>query len=154
MKSITLDYCWVCGVRFNDAKPAGPANREEHHIIPRQAGGTNGPTVSLCENHHGILHKIAVGLNSKKPKPYHHLISDLDQEQQKRLLYLASTAANAFRVTKNDPNKKRVLVMNLDGDVDAMIEKLKGVYPNANSRESIVKIAVHSLFNKHFLQRP
>jgi len=153
MKSITLDHCWVCNVRFNDVVNPGPANREEHHVIPRKAGGTNGPTVSLCDKHHTVLHKIAVSINSKNPKPYYHLVSDLSVDQQKKVLYLAGVAANAFAQTKNDPNKKRVVVISTDVQTEMMLSKLKTCYPQARSREDLIKIALQSLFNRHFQQR-
>ena len=153
MKSLTLEYCWVCNVRFNDVVNPGAANREEHHIIPRQAGGTHGPTVSLCDKHHTILHKIAVTLNSKNPKPYQQLISDLETEAQSKILYLAGTAANAFAATKNDPNKKRVVVITLDQRIEAVLNGLKTIYPKARGREDLIKIALIELFNRHFQQR-
>jgi len=153
MNSIRLDHCWICERRFTDASPPGPENREEHHIVPRQAGGVNGPTVSLCERHHGILHKIAMTLNSKNPKPYTHLIADLNADQQKKILYLATTAANAFKLTKDDPNKKRVVVLTLNPKLDAMIKALQTCYPQLRSREQILHLALENLYNRHFQNR-
>lgn len=150
MKSMHLPHCWVCQRRFTDVDPPGPENREEHHIIPRQAGGLHGPTVSLCERHHGILHKIAANMNSKNPKPYGHLVADLDPEQQKKILWLSATAANAFKMTKDDPNKKRVVVLTLNPQLDAMLKRLQSIYPQLRSREQVLQVAVESLYNKHF----
>ncbi len=150
MKSIKLDHCWVCETRFTDANPPGTANREEHHIVPRQAGGSNGPTVSLCDKHHTILHKIAATLNSKKPKPYGHLIADLDPGRQKKVLYLAGVAANAFAQTKDDPNKRRVVVLTMDRETEDLLNRLKACYPKVRSREALVKLALQSLVNRHY----
>ena len=65
-KQLVSDACWVCGVRFKTSLPPGPATREDHHIIPRNAGGEDGPEVSLCERHHAIAHKIAYTIQGKK----------------------------------------------------------------------------------------
>jgi hypothetical protein len=150
MEHIFLSHCWVCEVRFNTADPPGPANEERHHIIPRQAGGTDGPQVSLCDVHHTKLHKIALRLKSKKPY-FEFLVGESDPRKQK-LLWLASRVYNAFELTSGDPNKKVAVVLALDSKSQAMIDKLKKVYPNLRSREAILNLALTSLYNKHFLE--
>jgi hypothetical protein len=145
-----LPHCWVCGVRFSDQKPPGPANREEHHIIPRQAGGSDGPQVSLCDVHHTKLHKIALRLSSSKPH-FDLLIGEPDAAKHK-LLWLASRVFTAFEVMKNDPNKKVMVLISIDRQKQLMIDRLKKVYPKAKSRESIYDLALTSLYQRHFTQ--
>ena len=43
--------CIVCGCK---------ESLHEHHVIPRAYGGTNGPTVILCANHHNLVHTLAL----------------------------------------------------------------------------------------------
>jgi|SRR6185437_1280427 len=143
-----LPACWVCGTRFSDVVPPGPANREEHHIIPRQAGGTDGPLVSLCDGHHAKLHKIALRLSSKKPY-FDLLVGEPDAAKQK-LLWLASRVYTAFEAVKSDPNKKVMLVLTIDRRKQYMIEQLKKVYPQARSREAIYDLALSAFYQRHF----
>jgi hypothetical protein len=150
MDSIYLPHCWVCGVRFTDSRPPGPANREEHHIIPRQAGGSDGPTVSLCDGHHTCLHKIALCLKSKRP--YFDLVTGESDDSKKKLYWLATTVFNAFEATKNDPNKQVMTLMSLDRRQQIMIDRLRGVYPRLKSREALINLALESLYKKHFTE--
>jgi hypothetical protein len=149
MQSIcNLPACWVCGARFSDANPPGPANREEHHIIPRQAGGTDGPQVSLCDVHHTKLHKIANRLSSKKP--YFELLFGESDPNKKKLLWLASRVYMAFQAVANDPNKLKMVVLTLDSNKQKMLDQLKHVYPKAKSREAIYDLALQQLYQRHF----
>lgn len=147
-KSIYLPHCWVCSARFTDSRPPGPANREEHHIVPRQAGGTDGPTVSLCDGHHACLHKIALRLKSKRP--YFDLVTEEPDEAKKKLYWLATVVFNAFEATRDDPNKIVMSMMALDRKQQLMIERLRQVYPKVKSREALINLAIESLYRKHF----
>lgn len=146
---IVLPHCWVCGARFTDSNPPGPANKEVHHIIPRQAGGTDGPTVTLCDGHHAKLHKIASCMSSGKP--HFDLVTDEGPEQKKRLYWLASRVYNAFQLVKDDPNKLVMVIMTLDQKQQHMIETLRKIYPKAKSREALLNYALENLWRKHFL---
>jgi hypothetical protein len=147
-QSIRLDWCWVCERRFVDATPAGHVSRNEHHIIPRAAGGADGPTVSLCSDHHDALHKIALRLTSGKP--YFDLLAGENEEQRKKLYWLATRVYNAFQAVKNDPNKKAAVMIMLDRRQQFMITQLSKVYPQAKSREDILNIALETLYTRHF----
>src|SRR5690606_18118779 len=125
----------------------GPANREEHHVVPRAYGGTDGPLVSLCDGHHTALHKIAVALKSNKP--YHqHLTRDPEQDQ--KLMYLATVVVNAQAATTGDPNKKTMVVVSLDGVLAEKLKRLSKMYPQVGGRAALVKLAIESLYSKHF----
>ena len=149
MQSIcNLPACWVCQARFSDQNPPGPANREEHHIIPRQAGGTDGPQVSLCDVHHTKLHKIANRLSSNKP--YFDLLYGEQGDREKKLLWLASRVYMAFEAVKDDPNKKKMVVLTIDQKKQQMLDMLKRVYPQAKSREAIYDLALAQMYQRHF----
>lgn len=152
IKSIVLPHCWVCHDRFTDSNPPGPANKEVHHIIPRKAGGADGPTVTICDRHHAILHKIALRLSSKRKRPYHDLLIGETPETTQRVMWLAIQAYNAFELVKNDPNRKIMLIMGLSNDQQLMFDRLKRVYPTLKSRESIVDLALRALYAKHFTE--
>lgn len=150
MESLVLDYCYVCGTRFTDVRPPGTANREEHHIIPRQAGGADGPTVSLCDGHHAVLHKIASRMSSGKP--HFDLVTGESDANKQKLYWLASRVYNAFQLVKNDPNKKVMVIMTLDRKQQTVIDQLSKIYPRAKSREAVLTLALESLYKKHFIQ--
>jgi hypothetical protein len=147
-KLANLDHCWVCSARFTDCFPPGPANREEHHIIPRQAGGTDGPVVSLCDGHHTMLHKIAMRLSSGKP--HFDLVTGETDDRKKKIYWLATRVYNAFQAVSGDPNKKVMVLLELDRDQQERIAKLRKVYPKVTSREELFDLAIRSLYSKHF----
>jgi hypothetical protein len=146
--SLVLDHCWVCAVRFRDSNPPGPSVREDHHIVPRAAGGANGPTVTLCETHHQILHKIALRMSSKKP--HFDLVINESEERRRKLYWLATVVHNSFAATKNDPNKTVMAFITLDRKQQVMIEQLSKVYPQAKSREDVLCLALEAFYSRHF----
>lgn len=151
IKSMFLPHCWVCERRFIDSKPPGNATRNDHHIVPKAAGGVDGPQVSLCSDHHDTLHKIALRLAAKKP--YFDLVSDETDAQKKKLYWLATVAHNAFAATKNDPNKKVAAIVELDRKQQDQITQLMNVYPQCKSREAVLALALEALFSKHFSRK-
>lgn len=148
-----LPHCWVCGVRFTDSNPPGPANKEVHHIVPQQAGGTDGPTVTLCDTHHALLHKIALAFKSKSGRVHWsaYLKAEPPAHHQK-LMWLAGVVYNAFEAVKNDPNKRVFAVMALSQVDQKRLEALKKVYPKAKSREAVLKLALDFLYSRHFTE--
>lgn len=147
MRSIRLPYCWICKSRFLDAEPPGNANKEEHHVVPRAYGGLDGPTVSLCDSHHTAIHKVALLIEAGKP--YLEFTKNLDQEQLKKLLYLATVIVNAKLKTLNDPNKYSMVLVKLDRDLSEKVDKLQKIY--RVSRDNLVRLSIDSLYKKHFM---
>lgn len=136
-----LPYCWVCGCEF------GHSNKEErHHIIPRAYGGIDGPQVSLCDSHHTACHNIALKLYSKKP--FTELLTP-KEDQNTKILYLATTICNARILTEDDPNKKQVIIFAPKKEVFNKLKSLKRLYGNA-SRETLIELAINKLYNQHF----
>lgn len=123
--------------------------REEHHIIPRAYGGVDGPTVSLCEHHHATLHKMAVAM--KANKPYFQLTANHTPLQLRKLNYLATRVFEAEQLTRNDPNKRNMLMLSLTPDRVKKIEDLKRVLPAARSREAVLFAALDALHSRFFM---
>lgn len=141
-----LDACWVCGEVFTDR--GGTADREEHHVVPKQAGGVDGPQVSLCGRHHVALHKMAYRI--PKRKSVFEFTRGESEESVKKLIWLATRVANAFAAVKNDKNKLRFASVTLGAKHTTMVDKLKHIYPKAKSREAVLLIALESLYSRHF----
>lgn len=150
MDHLFLPHCWVCEARFVTSVPPGPETEERHHIIPRQAGGTDGPQVSLCPTHHKKLHNIALRLKSKKP--YFDMLNGEDDTRKKKLLWLAAKVFEAFERVKDDPNKLTMVVLTFDRRQSLMVDRLKKTYPSLKSREAIINLALENLYRKHFLE--
>lgn len=140
-KTTILPYCWVCKTPF------GPSiMREDHHIIPRAYGGIDGPQVSLCDSHHTALNNIALRLYSKRP--FTELLTNSD-DQNKKLMWLASVVCNARIATENDPNKKQILILSPKGETFNKLKQLKKIYGNI-SREKLIEFAIDKLYSQHF----
>jgi hypothetical protein len=135
-----LPHCWVCETRFSPS-----CKEERHHVVPVAYGGVDGPQVSLCDSHHSALHEIALKLYSRRP--YHQLLSH-DPKSNQKLLYLASVAYNARIATENDPNKKRVEVIPINGDTLHRIKSLQTIYKL--SREKLFKLAIDQMYSRHY----
>lgn len=146
-QSIALDHCWICKVRFIEA--GGTEQCHHHHVIPQAFGGTDGPTVSLCDSHHNKLHRIAVHL--KSGKAYFPLLVGEPKENVQGLLYLANAVYNAELATRNDPNKSASAMVTLNARHKAMIDQLKTINPRLRSREAVLLCALESLHSKHFM---
>lgn len=140
-RHIFLDHCWVCGLKFDHSN-----KKEDHHIIPRAYGGVDGPQVSLCDSHHTAGHNISLKLYSKKP--FTDLLTN-NEEQNKKLLYLATTICNARILTEGDPNKKQVIIFSPKKETLDKLKQLKRVYGNLG-REKLIEYAIDRLYYQHF----
>ena len=146
IKSMILDHCWVCNEKF---APKGTAQEEQHHIVPRAYGGSDGPIVSLCDTCHTRLHKAALCIEAKKPVfPF---INGLTQDQQQRLLYLSTCVVNAKLATKDDPNKCAVVTLQLTKKETDCIDKLKKAL-GVKSRMAVIKAAIFAEYNRRFIE--
>lgn len=138
--------CWVCKVRFKNSVPPGPANREDHHIFPRNAGGTDGPEVSLCDSHHSTIHKIAQRLHSKKP--FQDLLLGEQPTYHKQLLWLASMIVKAEQFAEDDPNKLLRNGVQLTSTEVAMLQQLQKI--TGKSRQELLRQSLYLLYQKYF----
>ena len=138
VSSMVLDRCWLCGVLKSDSKT------EEHHIVPRCYGGQNGPTVTLCSSCHTRVHEAAEGLYKGNP-----IVPYASQAERERCLYLATVIVNARIAIEraNDPNKRTVFTMWLDGDSHSTLVRLT---KHLNiSQKKVILFALKELAKKH-----
>lgn len=147
-KTIALPHCWICGERFVEF--GGTAVLEHHHVIPQAFGGTDGPTVSICDSHHTKLHSIAVQM--KTSKPYTSFLQGETSERAKKVLYLAQAVYNAQQVTRDDPNKLASTMVKLNARHKRQLDQLKAVYPKLKSRDAILLHALEFLHSRHFMK--
>ena len=145
--SLLFDYCWVCSKRFKTSVPPGPANREDHHMVPQNAGGTDGPQVSLCDSHHTVIHKIAIRL--KSGKQFKDFLNGEDKTSVKKLLWLATLIVKSERLVVNDPNKSFSSGISLSKTDIAMLNRLRKVFPKS-SRSDLLKAGLNILYKKYF----
>ena len=136
------DACWVCGVRFKISVPPGNANRELHHLYPRNAGGTDGPIVSLCERDHSSLHKIAERIHGTRS--YNDMLVTETPLASRRLVYLAICVVRAERIARADPNKYTRGGFSFTPDQMKILEILQKRFPN-RSRTDIIAAALKNL---------
>lgn len=103
-------YCWICNRDFVSVAGVTTAVANEHHVVPRSLGGTNGPTVSLCSEHHDLMHAVAEQLVRDTPiAQVMPLLQGLAPPMQQRLLYLADVIIRATRAFADDVNKPYLL---------------------------------------------
>lgn len=138
--------CWVCGVRFKSSTPPGPAHREDHHIWPQNAGGTEGPLVSLCEPHHSGAHKIALKLHAKQS--YAKLMHGESKTAMQKLLFLALNIVKFELATKDDPNKLLRNSVQLTPAETQMMERLQS--STGKSRSDLFRAGLQLLYKQVF----
>jgi hypothetical protein len=128
--------CWVCAQRFKDSVPPGPAVRNDHHIFPVNAGGADGPLVSLCVTHHNVLHEIAKRIQGKAD--FKDLLAGEATTHYKKLLWLASCVVKAEAAAEDDPNKHLGVSFKLSVEEVAVLDKLRRHYGNASRKELVM----------------
>jgi len=143
---LTGPACWVCGVRFKSATPPGPANREDHHICPRNAGGTDGPLVSLCDSHHTGLHKIAQRIQRRAK--FDDLLHGEAAESVKKLVWLAGQVVVSEQRGDADPDKRLVGSVSLSQQETEMMKKIQSL--TGKSRNEILRAGLILVFKRYF----
>ncbi len=134
--------CWLC-----EREPDNIATFEDHHILPKHLGGTNGPLVYLCADCHTNVHKCATKL--LKGASYVPYARNLHKQ---RCLELAQVIVNGtVALEKNPINKIHVFSGILDYDTHnklvALVKYLKT--PKARlSQEDVIKLAIKELHKK------
>ena len=149
-KTLVHPYCWVCEQRFKSSKPPGPANREDHHIFPRNAGGTDGPLVSLCDTDHTNLHLIAKRLHAKKP--FSDLLIGKSAEQARKLVWLGQKAYEAEKLFADDDNKKVQGSIRLSATDTQILKRLQTVFPTL-SRNDLFIMGLRHLYQSKLGKR-
>lgn len=155
-----LPYCWVCKRAFIDTTGTDPSViRNEHHVVPRMAGGTNGPTISVCSSHHDLLHLVAEKASAmSKVKQsvsdvaldIRDLLQGLTPQQRSRVIYLAYVVTRSFVLSEGDPNRKLQASFVYTADVMSKLDALKKVHGVSN-RQKLVEKLIRQDYAKHFL---
>lgn len=110
--------CWVCGVKnvsFN-----------AHHIIPRNAGGTNGPQVQICsECHDGLHHAAHLVISADdyalRPDAKQKWVS---MESRQRAEFLIQLVRRSQEVASRSENKTTKVTLTLTGEQDRKLTYL------------------------------
>lgn len=144
--TLVKDWCWVCSVRFKTSRPPGPAHREDHHICPRNAGGSDGPLVSLCDSHHTCLHKIAERLH--RGAKFVDLLIGEDTNKAKKLVWLAGMVVKSERASEDDPNKRLGSSVSLSRDEVQMLARLQRA--TGKTRNDLLRAGLSLLYKKYF----
>lgn len=117
-------------------------------LIPRAYGGSKGPTVMVCTSHHSLLHLI--GSRLIHDKPYFDLLTRTP-EQDQRLLFLGSRIQLAEAASRNDPNKRAMLPLILDGSTQQKLNRLAKMH--GVSRGKLVHLLLEKEYARMFPTR-
>ncbi len=115
--------------------------------MPRNAGGTDGPDVSLCSEHHGTIHKIASRLHRKAS--HSELLSGENPAWIKKLMWLAVCIVRAEKATEGDPNKQYHNGISLRPEEIEMIKRLQTVFPG-KGRSELIRASLFYFYKKNF----
>jgi hypothetical protein len=118
--------CWCCGQPFATQEGIQLVQPNEHHVVPRACGGTDGPTVSLSSDHHELLHRVADAMLANRP--WQHLVAGLRPESQNRVLYLSNVVVLATRATEKDANRRFLLTGELPPVIGNKLRQLSAYY--------------------------
>lgn len=125
--------CWICSElksSFND-----------HHIIPRNAGGTNGPQVHICSACHDAIHHAS---QLKLTSEDYSLRNDAKQrwitlESKTRSAFLINLIINSESHAKKSENKSIVLTVRLTGKDNKKLEYLSKRM-KLSKQETLIKL--------------
>lgn len=144
--TLTLDHCWICNAFMVDGTKA-----HEHHCVPRNSGGADGPTVTLCSSHHNGIHDAALACYP------HELSPKLNKWLEKlphikgaheRFAYLVHIIIQARKLTSKDVNKSRSISAKLTAK-DAKVFDQLAYALSGNDRplthEQIILYAINDL---------
>ena len=130
-ESLILDHCWVCG---------SIESKHDHHVIPRCYGGNNGPTVTVCANHHNLIHALAL----KTPDVAEGLI--LQEINPERVRYLVACIRMAASLAKGSV-KPIQLSIKLSLEASNILRSLGKAL--GKSQKDIVELALAELSRKY-----
>lgn len=162
---VATSCCWVCGIPFSaysaitgvtdSASAESGALVHVHHVIPQAAGGTNGPTVTICTHHHDMLHRIAEAWGASKLPLNQRAIPTADTiglslDSVNRLAYLARCVDSSLRATANDPNKTAKVSLTLSGEERRMLHAIQDASVPRLSQEAALKRLLHEAYKARF----
>ena len=92
------NHCTACG------RSTGPTvSLHNHHVIPRAFGGTDGPQITLCVDHHEFVHDLAKQRKIVSIGSFPNLTES--PKCVKILVYLINVIVRSELSTKKDPNR-------------------------------------------------
>lgn len=145
------DICKVCSQRFTDVSPPGPAVREVHHVVPRAYGGTHGPLVDLCSDHHALIHRVAIMLEGDREE-IKTALAGHNTKEIRVVLHYAEIVFNAKMLTKDDPNKRSQITLTLGAHHRRLVSELRKVYPKIKSQQALMLYALEQLHRRNFIR--
>lgn len=152
LETIDQPFCWACQKRFYPEGDDPSVIRNDHHVIPRAYGGTDGPTVALCSADHDLLHLIAQKIISGKAPEAQALLNRVPLSSQKRISYLASRVVIAYNALNDDPNKSKSITLRMSGAVSTQLDRLAGFY--SCSREKVLLRLLQQHYSSLFQEPP
>lgn len=135
-ETIDQPTCWVCSKTFFPEGEDASVIRNDHHVIPRAFGGSDGPTVPLCSADHDLLHLIAQKVTSGKMQEAQALLNRVPIAHRERLLYLTTRVVIAYNALNDDPNKQKVVTLRLTGQLSERLDRLASFF--SCSREKVL----------------
>ncbi len=142
--TLKLDSCWCC---------VSKVSLDEHHVVPREYGGSKGPTVTLCGNCHKLVHRVASNVWSQRTKTDKKTVvasrlKDYTGDKQK-ITYLVDVILRARAATATTPQQKAVnVVVKLNPDQRRRFQELKKVLGKTN--HDLVIHALNDLYQRTF----
>lgn len=152
---VDLPFCWVCRKRFIECGGRDPTvMKHVHHVVPQAAGGTDGPTVTLCTHHHDVLHRIAEAWMSQKDLNRLEgsglaLLRALPASEQVLIQYLSRVCALALHSVRDDPFKKKTASFSANAAEIKMLRQLQKLY-GTHSRDETLRRAVQDAYRLRF----
>lgn len=127
--------CWLCNAPNN-----GVTTFEDHHIVPRHLGGTNGPLVFLCAHCHTNVHKTAEYWYKKEFKPLYNNV-----QKDVKLKYLAGVICKARQLVEKTKGKQTVISGRLDYETHSNLKALAKYL--GMSQHTAMKYAINKTYN-------
>lgn len=141
--SIKTNHCWSCNSELS---------LHQHHVVPREYGGSRGPTVTLCATCHNFIHAISTKVWVSKDTSYLNKIQSLGSNFNKtKLSYMISVIIKARQATEGDTvigAKAVSLALHLNPEQRRRFSLLKKTLQLSN-RELLIK-AIDDLYKKTF----
>ena len=116
------------------------AHLEEHHIIPREYGGKDLPTINICSTCHRGLHNQAKSISSGSRNLY--FTSDI-WPRAKRYVYSIIEAKKNYEITNNKFIEKRIII-HVSDELLRKLHRLKK-YKGYSSLERFIKHILEDL---------
>lgn len=129
------DVCLIC----DDEVPS----IHQHHVIPRNAGGTNGPQVGICNDCHDGIHDAAkkkmtaVQYMNTESRPKQEWVGGIQIEKAD---YFIRVIINSEAVAKTSQHKTTAMNLRLSGDEERQLANFAKAL--GKSKEASLKILI------------